>query len=238
MKPYQKVPIKECGEALLAISRSHFALVTPHPYVALGAPYSGYSPYYLRQGVLQKLLAAQAYLQARKAGWKLQIFDAYRPVAVQQFMVDYAFEQLAIAKGLDITDINIETRAGLQAEVSQFWAVPSADPRTPPPHSTGAAVDLTLLDSSGSVVDMGSEIDEISPRAYPNYFAQQKGEQAQQFHRHRQLLAEAMTQTGFRQHPNEWWHFSAGDQLWAWQTGNGAIARYGCAHPESRSGSP
>ena len=26
-----------------------------------------------------------------------------------------------------------------------------------------------------------------------------------------------MTKFGFAQHPNEWWHFSYGDQLWAWK---------------------
>jgi D-alanyl-D-alanine dipeptidase len=26
-----------------------------------------------------------------------------------------------------------------------------------------------------------------------------------------------MESQGFAQHPNEWWHFSYGDQLWAWQ---------------------
>jgi len=26
-----------------------------------------------------------------------------------------------------------------------------------------------------------------------------------------------MTKFGFTQHPNEWWHFSYGDQLWAWK---------------------
>ena len=35
-----------------------------------------------------------------------------------------------------------------------------------------------------------------------------------------------METAGFAQHPNEWWHFSLGDQLWAWRTG-GQTARYG-----------
>ncbi|MEM6451289.1 MAG: M15 family metallopeptidase [Cyanobacteria bacterium P01_D01_bin.105] len=231
MKPYQKVPIEECGEALIAIPLKQFAVVTPHPYVALGAPYGHYSPYFLRQGVIQKLLAAQAYLQRDYPTWKLQIFDAYRPISVQQFMVDYTFRQLAIAECLDITTINEDARERLQAKVSKFWAAPSSNPQTPPPHSTGAAIDLTLANEAGNSVDMGSAIDELSPRSYPSHFAAQKGDAAQQFHHHRQILAQAMTRAGFQQHPNEWWHFSIGDQLWAWQIGNEAIARYGNASP-------
>ena len=37
-----------------------------------------------------------------------------------------------------------------------------------------------------------------------------------EFHRDRELLNQVMTHRGFVRHPNEWWHFSYGDQLWAW----------------------
>jgi len=122
------------------IPLEHFAVVTPHPYAELGAPYGEHSPYFLRQGVVQKLLQAQAHLQQVQPGWQLQIFDAYRPIPVQQFMVDYTFAQLATAEGLNPTAVDEETRSRLQAQVIEFWAVPSPNPDTPPPHSTGAAV--------------------------------------------------------------------------------------------------
>ncbi|MEL6601968.1 MAG: M15 family metallopeptidase [Cyanobacteria bacterium J06614_10] len=231
MKPYQSIPIQECGEPLVAIPLAQFAVTTPHPYEVLGAPYGDRSPYFLRQGVLEKLTDAQRQLQAQHPGWQLEIFDAYRPIPVQQFMVDHTFAQLAIAAGRDLETLSPEERSHLQAQVIQFWAVPSADPRTPPPHSTGSAVDLTLKTSTGETVDMGSPIDEASPRSYPNHFANSTDPTAQKAHHYRSLLAAVMAGAGFCQHPNEWWHFSVGDQLWAWQTkqqtGEGAIARYG-----------
>lgn len=229
MKPYQKVSIQECGEALVAISLSKFAVVSPHPYQKLGAPYGQFSPYFLRQTVLYKLVQAQSYLQAQKNGWRLQIFDAYRPISVQQFMVDYTFERLAEAEGIDTKTMSDVERSRIQSQVLKFWAIPSLDPNMPPPHSTGAAIDLTLIDSNGLVVDMGSDIDEISPRSYPNHFANSTEPNAQQYHQNRQLLYDVMSAAGFSQHPHEWWHFSFGDQLWAYQTGNSAIARYGNA---------
>lgn len=228
MKPYQAIPIQECGEALVPIPLDRFAVVAPHPYAVLGAPYGHFSPYFVRQRVLQKLSAAQAYLQAQRPDWRLQIFDAYRPIPVQQFMVDHTFAQLARAEGLDPSKLSEERRSHLQEKVLKFWAVPSPDPSTPPPHSTGAAVDLTLANAAGDPVDMGSPIDEISARSYPEYFAGSVNPDAQRYHQHRQLLAAAMSRAGFRQHPNEWWHFSWGDQLWAWQTGEEA-AQYGSA---------
>ncbi len=229
MKPYQAIPIRECGEALVPIPLDRFAVVTPHPYAVLGAPYGHFSPYFLRQRVLQKLSKAQAHLQTQRPDWRLQIFDAYRPIPVQQFMVDYTFAQLAQAEGLDPVDLEEETRSHLQEKVLKFWAAPSPNPTTPPPHSTGAAVDLTLINAAGEPVDMGSAIDEISARSHPEHFAGDSADaNAQRYHQHRQLLAAAMNSAGFRQHPNEWWHFSWGDQLWAWQARKKA-AQYGSA---------
>ena len=211
----------------MPIPLTQFAVVTPHPYAVLGAPYGELSPYLLRQGVLQKLIQAQAHLQAQHPGWQLQIFDAYRPVAVQQFMVTYTFEQLAQAEGLDITALSQAERDRINAQVLKFWALPSPNPAMPPPHSTGAAVDLTVANAQGESLNMGSDIDEISPRSYPDHFADSTDPDQHRYHQHRHVLKAAMLSAGFCQHPNEWWHFSWGDQLWARQTG--AIARYGNA---------
>ncbi|WP_271255300.1 M15 family metallopeptidase [Pseudanabaena sp. Chao 1811] len=35
-----------------------------------------------------------------------------------------------------------------------------------------------------------------------------------------------MTHSGFVRHPHEWWHFSYGDQIWAWIC-NEKLAIYG-----------
>jgi zinc D-Ala-D-Ala dipeptidase len=211
MKPYQKIPILECGEPLVEVPLI-FPRECPHPYVALGAPYGEYSPFYLRQGVIERLAHAQKQLEQRSANWRLKIFDAYRPIPVQQFMVQYTFEQEAQAQGVEPQTLSEAEREALMARVYQFWAPPSTDPATPPPHSTGGALDVTLVDESSQEIDMGSPIDEISDRSYPDYFTTV----APKVHHHRQILKQTMLDAGFRQHQNEWWHFSYGDQMWVW----------------------
>ncbi|MEN9219034.1 MAG: M15 family metallopeptidase, partial [Gloeomargarita sp. DG_2_bins_126] len=168
----------------------------------------------LRRGVVEKLLQAQDYLQQMQPGWQLSIFDGYRPNTVQTFMVQYTYQELAQNQ----PDSPPEA---LLAQVYQVWAVPSDDPATPPPHSTGAAVDLTLVDAQGQPVDMGSPIDELSPRSLPDYYPPESPYTAR-----RNLLHQVMAQAGFVRHPEEWWHFSWGDQLWAWVTG-APVAHYG-----------
>ncbi|HEY9847656.1 MAG TPA: M15 family metallopeptidase, partial [Candidatus Caenarcaniphilales bacterium] len=165
MKPYQQLPIHECGESLVAIPKDQFAFQQPHLYQSLGAPYGDASPFWLRESVLKRLIDAQAHLQQRCSNWRIQIFDAYRPVAVQQFMIEHTLAEIAQAQGLNSQHLSASQRQALLEQVYQIWAVPSLDPAMPPPHSTGGAVDVSLVDSAGQVVFMGSPIDELSERS-------------------------------------------------------------------------
>ena len=226
MKPYQNIPIQDCGEPLIIIPLEQFSVETPHPYQKLGAYYGEKSPYYLRSQVIEALIQAQRNLQQQYPGWKIHIFDAYRPVAVQQFMVDYTFKFLLQEKGLTLDQLSPTQAENLWQQVYQIWAVPSEDLVTPPPHSTGGAIDITLVDDGGQLLDMGGEIDELSLRSQPNYYAHSRESRQQKYHQRRELLKTIMTQAGFLRHPGEWWHFSLGDQMWAWQSQT-AIAYYG-----------
>jgi D-alanyl-D-alanine dipeptidase len=97
-------------------------------------------------------------------------------------------------------------------------------------------VDLTLADAEGRALDLGSPIDEISDRSYPDHFATEQSEPGRTFHIRRRWLGQAMGAAGFERHPREWWHFSYGDQLWAFQKKR-PVAFYGgvvqAADPDS-----
>lgn len=134
MKPYQKISIVECGEPLVPIPLELFSVVSPHPYERLGAPYEQKSPYYLRQSVLDSLIQAQDCLQRQHPHWRIQIFDAYRPVAVQQFMVDYTFaEVVQTFQRVTLADLSESQRQAIWKQVYQIWAVPSLEATTPSP---------------------------------------------------------------------------------------------------------
>lgn len=212
-KSYQRVLIAECGEPVVPLP-PELQCQTPHPYQSLGAPYGDRSPDWVRMGVLKRLYQAQAWLKQAQPDWRLAIYDAYRPVAVQAFMVEHSLKTLAALQGQDPE----RDRDALLPQVLQFWSLPSLDRLTPPPHSTAAAIDLSLCDRDGNWLDMGSAIDELSPRSYPQAFRDQPEIQAR-----RDCLATVMMQAGFHQHPNEWWHFSYGDQMWAEAQGTTAI---------------
>ena len=229
-RPWNDRPIADPGEPLLALPPELLRL-EPHPYARLGAPYGpGASPFRLRQGVIQRLLQAQTLLQHRHPAWCLAIFDAWRPLSVQAFMVEHTISELCRQRGIDPSRPST-ARDQAVTDVGRFWAPPNPDPSAPPPHSTGAAVDLTLAHRTAPgthvLLAMGSEIDAIGAVSEPDHFAElaegcPDGEQRTAFllwHGHRQALRLAMEGAGFVQHPNEWWHFSWGDQLWAWRCG-------------------
>ncbi|QNI48568.1 M15 family metallopeptidase [Synechococcus sp. A15-60] len=224
-RPWNDVVIADCGESLVSL-KSRFLCLEPHPYVRVGAPYGeGADPYRLRSGVLERLHKAQDQLSmahdSAAGSLQLAIFDAWRPVQVQAYMVLHATVELCRQRGIDPDDpAQLEAMARVQSDVSQFWAPPSRDPGMPPPHSTGAAVDLTLADITGTVLPMGGEIDAIGEESIPDAHAsaaeQDPSGDAALWHRRRCLLHDVMKEAGFVRHPNEWWHFSHGDQLWAW----------------------
>ncbi|MEY2340804.1 M15 family metallopeptidase [Acidithiobacillus sp. IBUN Pt1247-S3] len=234
---YGQIPIVESGEPLVEIPQ-HFPRLLPHPYEAAGAPYHGQSPWFLRAGAVQALEAAQTTLMQVQPGWRIAIFDAWRPLAVQAFMVWRQFRAEAAALGcaqdLDgypnpeaLATQDPALYAQLAPRVYRFWGIANPDPAHPPPHSTGAALDCTLVDAQGNEIPMGGPVDDFTDRAEPAYFADAPpGSPEAQWQQHRVWLRDALQGQSFAQHPGEWWHFSLGDQLWAWRMGQ-SVARYG-----------
>ncbi len=234
IKPYRSIPIVECGEALVLIPEGRFVLTQPHPYMALGAPYGAVSPWMLRQSVLAALERAQDRLEAQRPGWKIKLFDAYRPNAVQAFMVRREF--MLLSGGRPPEAVPQPERDDLYIKALRVWAIPSEDPATPPLHSTGGALDCTLCDATDEEIAMGSPIDENSDRSNPDYFADATDAASRAAHANRVFLNSLMRAEGFHRLHSEWWHFSQGDQYWAWaerkESGHtDTCAIYGAAQP-------
>ena len=239
LKPWNNIEINECHEPLISIPQSIFRL-TPHPYMSLGAPYlNGEDPWALRKSVLKRLTKAQQYLSESNPHLQLALFDAWRPISVQKFMFDYTIQETCKSRGIDINDHSVNvTITEIIEEVGRFWAQPTSNPLTPPPHSTGAAIDLTLADMRGNPLDLGGEIDFIGAKSRPDFYEKDSlrmpYSKYQVFHNRRSLLLSVMERAGFVQHPCEWWHFSYGDQLWSWFSKH-SNAIYGTAFEVSKA---
>ena len=216
MKIWNKIPIKDNGDKLIAIP-SYLNFLDPHPYLPLGAPYQDKTSIWkLREEVVNRLVKVNDYLISKNSFYLL-IYDSWRPLEVQEFMFKRAFLLECEKLDIDASLKNMESYPSILKKVEKFWAYPSFDSRCPPPHSTGGALDVCLSDNEGNLVEMGSKVDQMDETSNPDFYANKKNEEAIIWDSRRNLLRETMTKFGFAQHPNEWWHFSYGDQLWAWK---------------------
>ena len=179
---------------------------------------------WLRQTVAEKLVCVNG--RAAAAGLELFLFDAWRPREVQAY-----FHDVWMPRELQRRDPAL-TGATLTEEVERYWAAPSGDAESPAPHATGAAVDLTLRWKNGEALWMGSLFDDVTALAHRDRFEQLATDNFsfsdQEARANRRLLHWLMVEEGFAGPPDEWWHFSWGDQMWAALTG-APSAHYGLA---------
>ena len=130
-------------------------------------------------------------------GFRLKIFDAYRPaVAVKHF----------ILWGIEDQDIRMKPYFYPDLEKQELFARGYIAKQSS--HSRGSAVDLTLVDmKTGKELDMGSPFDFFGEISHPDY----KGITVDQYE-NRMLLQQAMTRNGFLPMNCEWWHFMLAEE--------------------------
>lgn len=163
-----------------------------------------YKDCYARESVVAKLKEAESYLPE---GLRFKIYDAYRPICVQQRLWDF-YRKDVINKnpGLSEEEIDLKT--------SFFVSKPSYDANNPSLHNTGGAVDLTIVTDNGYALNMGTLFDDFTERAWTNHF--EKYVDNNEVRENRRLLYNAMIRAGFTNLPSEWWHYDYGTKFWAY----------------------
>jgi len=145
--------------------------------------YGDLSRAYIQPDVAQKLKTAEMLLEQKDSSLRLMVFDAVRPLSVQQKM-------------WDILKMPID-------EKTKYVS----NPQEGSIHNYGAAVDLTLYElATGAPVEMPSTYDEATPRAAADFPG---GTSRQRWHR--ALLRRVLEAEGFAVNPTEWWHFDYKD---------------------------
>lgn len=130
-------------------------------------------------------------------GYRLKVFDAYRPAcAVKHFVL----------WGIEDQDIRMKPYFYPDLQKQELFEKGYIAKKSS--HSRGSTVDLTLLDmSTGKELDMGSPFDLFSVVSHPDY----KGITEQQYE-NRMMLQRVMVRSGFEPIDCEWWHFTLKDE--------------------------
>ena len=136
--------------------------------------------------------------QAVAAGYRLKVFDAYRPAcAVRHFEL------------WGIEDLDQRMKPYFYPELEKQELFKRGYIARQSSHSRGSTVDLTLLDmSTGKELDMGSPFDFFSERSHPDC----KDVTKEQYE-NRMFLQELMVRNGFAPFSSEWWHFTLKGEL-------------------------
>jgi D-alanyl-D-alanine dipeptidase len=194
-----RIPVVECGEPLepIGLIAGRLAVDNRHGYTL-----------HARTAVIVALRKAALSLPE---GLQLLIVDAYRSPQIQQQLWDEEI-QAAAKQYSDATQDEIERVANVSV------AHPGAGGGG---HQTGGAVDVTLADSSGRELPMGTAVDEVCSMSATH------AKVGDVERRNRETLANAMTWAGFVNYPAEWWHYSVGDQMWSAYGHRRRTARYG-----------
>jgi len=223
MAGWKNVPIRECGEPLVLLNGIHPRVVVDARYQQKGIAGAS-TQQFLRKGAADRLISAANRLPE---GYKFVVFDAYRPLAVQQALFD-SFK--AIVK----KDMPGASENEISEATQKYVSLPSSDLNRPSPHATGGAVDLSILGPDGQLLNMGTEFDSFEPQAGTAYFKERAG--GEQIHRNRQLLYTLLVDAGFTNYPEEWWHFDYGNQFWGYLSGRDAIYGLVDALPPEKRG--
>lgn len=205
-----RIKIRDNGEPLVKLNgRSKKIVVLPN--WRTGDP----QELFARQTVARMLERAASYLPK---GYKLGVFSAYRSIAEQEKIYQRVYRRFK--RRYPHAPKNI-----LRRLTNRFVHPP--DIKTPPGHSTGGAVDVTILNSQGQELDMTSPFKWRTPKARTVAATYAKG-LSEKARKNRELLIRVMTKAGFTNYAGEWWHWSYGDSCWAWRLGR-KVAIYGLA---------
>lgn len=125
-------------------------------------------------------------------GYRLKVFDAYRPAAAVKHFVLW---------GIEDTDIRMKPYFYPDLDKQELFRKGYIAAKSS--HSRGSAVDLTLFDMrTGKELDMGSPFDLFSEVSHPDCTSI-----TEEQYNNRMILQKAMVRGGFEPIFCEWWHF-------------------------------
>ncbi|WP_456314518.1 M15 family metallopeptidase [Pseudomonas shirazensis] len=126
----------------------------------------------LRLKTVQALVAANK--DFMKKGYKIKLYDCYRPLSIQKKMFEIVPNPVYVA-----------------------------DPKKGSIHNRGGAVDISIVDSNGKEVDMGTPFDFFGIKAGHNYT-----KLSNEVLSNRKFLKKVMIKNGFNSFDSEWWHYN------------------------------
>lgn len=197
------IPIQDDHEPLIDLTIQKYIAYGPSPEIPNNHDYTK-----LRQSAYNKLVKAEASLPP---GMHFCLYEGYRSLKLQQSLFEQHYAKVKkLHPDWSKEKIFIETTK-LVSPVRNLDGSKNI-----PPHSTGGAIDVYLIDDNGNPLEMG-----IHPKDWQNDVDSSLSETAStrisaQAQENRRMMSKALNSVGFVNYPTEYWHWSYGDRYWAY----------------------
>lgn len=193
------VPIRDILEPMIDIRQESDIQVGPSPEIENNQNYT-----YMRYTVYKKLKEAQKRLPK---GYRFCLYEAYRCFELQQQLFDTHLSHLQQQHPNWTLEQQFKEACKLCSPAFHLNGSQNI-----PPHQTGGAIDVYLINEHGDAVDMG-----IHPKDWMQdedgtlslTLSESISLQAQ---KHREIMNHALYSVGFINYPSEYWHWSYGDR--------------------------
>lgn len=197
------IPIVENHESFIDMKDQTLVAYGPSPEIPNNTDYTK-----VRKTIYEKLVQAQALLPH---DLKFCLYEGYRSLTLQNILFEERFKRVK-AQHPQWTQQQI-----FQETTRLVSPIVNLDgSKNIPPHSTGAAIDVYLVNQQGQPVNMG-----IHPKDWMadinGTLSKTSSQKISMEARHyRKIMSHALSTVGFVNYPTEYWHWSYGDRYWAY----------------------
>lgn len=197
-----RIPIQDNQEPLVNLADEKSINYGPSPEIPNNTNYT-----FMRKTVYEKLKQANAMLPK---GMHFCLYEGYRSLELQQMIFTQQYKNVKARHPDWSLDNLFDETTKLVSPVTNKDGTKNI-----PPHSTGAAIDVYLIDDKGNPLDMG-----IHPK---DWMQDKDGVLSQTNSKHiseeakanRAIMNRVLEAQGFANYPTEYWHWSYGDRYWA-----------------------
>jgi D-alanyl-D-alanine dipeptidase len=196
-------PIHENDEPFVDLTEQELIAFGPSPEVPNNTDYTK-----MRKSVYDKLVKAQEMLPK---GYYLSLYEGYRSLELQEKLFDDRYNQIK-KEHPDWSHEKVfkETTKMVSPVVNLDGS------QNIPPHSTGAAVDVYLINEDKDMIDMGIAPGDWMQDLDGSLAKTDSKKISREAQKNRAIMSNVLTKVGLVNYPTEYWHWSHGDRYWAY----------------------
>jgi D-alanyl-D-alanine dipeptidase len=200
------IPIQENGDTFIDLKDQNQLTYRPSPEVPNNTDYTK-----IRKIVYEKILKAQALLPK---GIRFCLYEAYRSLGLQKTLFDNRYHLITNHYPNGTHEQIFEETTRLISPVINLDGTKNI-----PPHSTGGAFDIYLIDEQKQPLDIGIHPKDCREKNDGSLSQTNSTIISPEAKANRAIMNKALEGVGFVNYPTEYWHWSYGDRYWAYQLG-------------------